>query len=113
MMDCIFCKISQGELPSKKVFEDEHVVAFHDNNPIAPVHILMIPKKHLTSLLDINEEDKEVIGHLHLALQQVAEQMGVTKDGFRVVTNIGKHGHQTVRHLHYHLLGGRQLEWNM
>lgn len=112
-MECIFCKIIEGELPSKKVYEDEHVVAFHDLYPIAPVHILMIPKKHITSLLDIKEEDKELIGHLHLSLQKVAEQMEVTESGFRIVTNIGKHGQQTVHHLHYHLLGGRQLEWNM
>lgn len=112
-MDCIFCKIVKGELPAKKVYEDEHVLAFHDIHPIAPVHVLMIPKKHISSLLDIQPQDKELIGHLHLALQQVAETMDVQAPGFRVVTNIGKHGQQTVFHLHYHLIGGRQLEWTM
>jgi len=112
-LDCIFCKIANGELPSQKVYEDEHVVAFHDINPIAPVHVLMIPKKHIQSLLAIEPEDKELVGHLHLALQKVAETMEVKDPGFRVVTNIGKHGQQTVFHLHYHLIGGKQLEWTM
>jgi histidine triad (HIT) family protein len=113
MDDCIFCKIIKGEIPSKKVYEDEHVVAFHDINPIAPVHILTIPKKHISSLMAIQEEDKELIGHLHLALQKVAKEMGVEKEGFRVITNTGEHGQQTVFHIHYHLIGGRQLEWKM
>ncbi|MGO0061321.1 histidine triad nucleotide-binding protein [Brevibacillus fluminis] len=112
-MDCIFCKIVNGEIPSKKVYEDEHVVAFEDINPIAPVHILTIPKKHISSVLDMKEEDKELIGHLHLALQKVAEAAGVKEDGFRVITNTGVHGQQTVFHIHYHLVGGRQLEWKM
>jgi histidine triad (HIT) family protein len=111
--NCIFCKIIKGEIPSKKVYEDEHVVAFYDINPIAPVHILMIPKKHISSLLEIKEEDKELIGHLHIALQEVGKQLGVADSGFRVVTNTGAHGQQTVFHIHYHLIGGRQLEWNM
>jgi histidine triad (HIT) family protein len=112
-MDCIFCKIVKGELPAKKVYEDEHVVAFHDINPVAPVHVLAIPKKHITSLLDIQPEDKELIGHLHLSLQKVAAEMGVQESGFRVITNTGQHGQQTVFHIHYHLIGGRQLEWKM
>ncbi|GAB7386271.1 histidine triad nucleotide-binding protein [Bacillaceae bacterium] len=112
-MDCIFCKIVKGEVPSKKVYEDEHVLAFHDINPIAPIHVLAIPKKHIVSVLDINEEDKELIGHLHLALQKVAKELGVDKSGFRVITNTGPHGQQTVFHLHYHLIGGRQLQWTM
>ncbi|WP_018130416.1 histidine triad nucleotide-binding protein [Effusibacillus pohliae] len=112
-MDCIFCKIVKGEIPSKKVYEDEYVLAFHDINPIAPVHVLTIPKKHIVSLLDIKQEDKELVGHLHLALQKVAKEMGIDGSGFRVITNIGPHGQQTVFHLHYHLIGGRQLEWKM
>lgn len=112
-MDCIFCKIVAGDIPSTKVYEDEHVVAFHDIQPIAPVHVLMIPKKHIPSLLDIQPEDKELIGHLQIALQKVAEQMGVKETGFRVITNIGEHGQQTVFHLHYHLIGGKQLAWTM
>ncbi|HJV47237.1 MAG TPA: histidine triad nucleotide-binding protein [Bacillota bacterium] len=112
-MDCIFCKIINGEIPSKKVYEDEDVVSFHDINPIAPVHILTIPKKHISSLLAIEEEDKELIGRLHLALQKVAKEMGVDQSGFRVITNTGEHGQQTVHHIHYHLIGGRQLDWKM
>ncbi len=112
-MDCIFCKIIQGEIPAKKVYEDEHVLAFHDINPIAPVHVLVIPKKHIGSVLEIKEEDKELIGHLHLALQRVAKETGVAESGFRVVTNTGPHGPQTVFHLHYHLLGGRELAWTV
>lgn len=112
-MDCIFCKIVNGEIPSKKVYEDEHVVAFHDINPIAPVHVLMIPKKHIQSVMAIEPEDKELIGHLHLSLQKVAEELGVHDQGFRIVTNIGEHGQQTVFHLHYHLIGGKQLKWTM
>lgn len=112
-MDCIFCKIVNGELPSKKVYEDEHALAFHDINPIAPVHVLVIPKKHILSVLDIKEEEKNLIGHLHLVLQKVAKELGVDQSGFRVVTNTGPHGQQTVFHLHYHLIGGRQLQWTM
>lgn len=112
-MDCIFCKIVNGELPSKKVYEDEHALAFHDINPIAPIHVLVIPKKHILSVLDIKEEEKNLIGHLHLVLQKVAKELGVDQSGFRVITNTGPHGQQTVFHLHYHLIGGRQLQWTM
>lgn len=111
MDDCIFCKIVNGDLPSNKVYEDDLVVSFHDISPLAPVHVLTIPKKHIASVLEIGEEDKELIGHIHLVLQKVAKQMGVDESGFRVVTNVGVHGQQTVKHLHYHLLGGRQLQW--
>lgn len=110
-MDCIFCKIIAGEIPSKKVYEDDRMLAFHDINPIAPLHVLVIPKKHISSLLAIQPEDKDLIGELHLALQNVAKEMGVADSGFRVISNTGTHGQQTVHHLHYHLIGGRQLEW--
>jgi histidine triad (HIT) family protein len=112
-LDCIFCKIVSGDIPSKKVYEDDDVVSFHDINPIAPVHVLTIPKKHISSLLDIGEEDIELIGRLHLSLQKVAKELGVDKSGFRVITNTGEHGQQTVHHIHYHLIGGRQLDWKM
>ncbi len=112
-MECIFCKIINGEIPSKKVYEDEHVVAFHDINPIAPTHVLVIPRKHISSVLELKEEDKELVGNIHLAIQKVAEIMKMTEDGFRVITNTGPHGQQTVFHLHYHVIGGRQLEWKM
>lgn len=112
-MDCIFCNIIAGDIPSKKVFENEDVYAFNDINPIAPVHVLVIPKKHIPSVMGIQEEDQALIGKLHLAVQQVARETGVDQEGFRVVTNIGDHGQQTVHHLHYHVIGGRQLNWTM
>ncbi|WP_139488584.1 histidine triad nucleotide-binding protein [Brevibacillus dissolubilis] len=112
-MDCIFCKIVNNEIPAKKVYEDEHTVVFHDINPIAPVHLLAIPKKHIASIYDAQPEDKELIGHIHIALQKVADEMGISESGFRIVTNKGEHGQQTVFHLHFHLIGGRQLRWDM
>lgn len=112
-MRCLFCGIVEGEISSRKVYENEQVLAFHDIKPIAPVHVLVIPKKHISSVMGIQEEDRTLIGDLHLAVQEVAKLVGVDKDGFRVVTNIGTHGQQTVPHLHYHVIGGRQLEWNM
>lgn len=112
-MDCIFCKIIAGDIPSKKVFENEDVYAFNDINPIAPVHVLVIPKKHIPSVMGVQEEDQALIGKLHRAIQQVARETGVDQEGFRVVTNIGEHGQQTVHHLHYHVIGGRQLNWTM
>jgi histidine triad (HIT) family protein len=111
MSDCIFCKIVAGELPSQKVLETEEVLAFHDIRPQAPVHVLLIPKKHIASAHEIQAEDAELVGRLHLAAQNVAEQLGIAKDGYRLVTNVGFHGQQTVPHLHYHLIGGRQLQW--
>jgi histidine triad (HIT) family protein len=110
-MDCFFCKIVAGELPSKTIYEDEHVLAFHDINPVAPVHALVIPKKHIVNVLDLKEDDALVLSKIHQAIQKVAAELGVDKSGFRVVTNTGEHGQQTVFHLHYHVIGGRQLKW--
>lgn len=111
MDDCIFCKIAAGEIPSNKLLETDNIVAFEDIRPQAPVHVLLIPKKHIASALEIEEEDAPLIGELHLAAKQVAKQVGVSEKGYRLVTNIGVHGQQTVPHLHYHLIGGRQLQW--
>lgn len=113
MSDCIFCKIIQGELPSKKVYEDDQVYAFHDINPIAPIHVLVVPKKHIPSVMALEEGDKELIGAIHLAIQKIAKELKVDQEGFRVITNTGPHGQQTVFHLHYHVIGGRQLQWTM
>lgn len=113
MSDCIFCKIINGEIPSKKVYEDDRVLVFHDINPIAPVHVLVIPKQHLTSIMDLGEGEKELVGYIHLVIQKVAKALGIDETGFRVITNTGPHGQQTVFHLHYHLIGGRQLQWTM
>jgi histidine triad (HIT) family protein len=111
MEECIFCRIVAGELPSDKVLETDDVLAFKDIRPQAPVHILLIPKKHIPSAHHVAPEDAELVGKLHLAAQRVAEQLGIADSGYRLVTNVGTHGQQTVHHLHYHLIGGRQLQW--
>ncbi|MFZ0632501.1 MAG: histidine triad nucleotide-binding protein [Acidobacteriaceae bacterium] len=109
-MDCIFCKIVAGQIPSKKVYEDESVFAFHDIDPKAPKHILVIPKKHLASLADVQTSDEAVLGHLLTTAATIARDHGLGK-GYRVVISTGPEGGQTVDHLHLHLLGGRQMHW--
>lgn len=111
MEDCLFCKIITGEIPSNKVYEDELVYAFTDIDPQAPVHILIIPKKHIKSILEVEEGDFEYIDAMVKAAQKIAADKGIASDGFRVVFNVGENGGQTVPHLHLHLLGGRYLEW--
>ncbi|MFC5532120.1 histidine triad nucleotide-binding protein [Cohnella yongneupensis] len=108
-MSCLFCKIVEGSIPSRKVYEDEQVVAFHDIQPQAPVHLLVIPKKHIASLNDAEAEDAEVLGRLQLVAQQVAREAGLSESGYRVVTNSGKDAGQIVFHIHYHVLGGEKL----
>ena len=107
----IFAKIIAGEIPADKVYEDEHVVAFRDIQPQAPVHILVVPRKPIVSVADAGEEDAELLGRLLLAAAKVARQLGIAEDGYRLVTNIGDRGGQSVYHLHIHLLGGRQMSW--
>lgn len=107
--DCIFCKIVAGAIPSNKVYEDEHVVAFHDIQPQAPVHVLVIPKKHVASVNDLTAEDSPMMGQLFAAIQQVARKTGVAGTGFRVLTNTGKNAGQVVFHLHFHVMGGKPL----
>ena len=109
-MACLFCKIVAGEIPSKKVFEDELAYAFRDINPQAPTHVLVVPRKHITSLAEASHEDRDLLGYLHLVAAQIAGKEGLTK-GFRTVINIGPDGGQTVDHLHVHLLGGRSMTW--
>jgi len=112
MTDCIFCRIAQGEIPSTKVYEDDLVLAFRDLDPQAPEHVLVIPKKHITSVLDFAEEDRELAAHiLTVVVPKIARELGVDVGGFRLVTNTGADGGQTVGHLHFHLLGGRSLAW--
>jgi histidine triad (HIT) family protein len=108
-MDCLFCKIAEGSIPSQKVFENEHVLAFHDIKPAAPVHILIIPKKHIATMNDVEPEDLGLIAEIHRAAQEIAKQQGVADDGYRLVNNCGKHGGQVIYHVHYHLLGGEKL----
>lgn len=105
--NCVFCKIVKGEIPSTKIYEDEDVLAFEDIEPIAPVHVLVIPKKHLDSLLEL--EDKELESKLLSAVKKVAKIKGIDERGFRVITNIGEEGGQAVKHLHIHVIGGRKL----
>lgn len=111
MSDCIFCKIIDGEIPSTKVYEDEKLYAFKDINPAAPEHVLVIPKKHIDSIMEINEEDTQLLGHIMLVCKKIASDLGMDKQGFRIVNNCGEFGQQTVKHLHYHIIGGRQLQW--
>jgi len=111
-MDCLFCAIIKGEIPSKKVYEDEFVFAFHDISPQAPVHVLVIPKDHLSSLDAVTAENSHAIAHVLEAIPTVAKKCGLEK-GYRVITNIGEHGCQSVKHLHFHVLGGTQLSENM
>lgn len=105
--NCIFCKIVKGEIPSTKVYEDDKVLAFKDIEPAAPVHILVIPKVHVTSLLEL--EDDELLIHINKVIKQVARKQGIAESGFRVLTNIGENGGQAVKHLHFHILGGAKL----
>ncbi len=109
MEDCIFCKIIKKEIPSKIVYESDEIMAFRDVNPVAPVHILVIPKKHLSSLLDLNEEDEKLVGKIYTVINKIAKQEGIDEKGFRVVVNCGEDGGQEVKHLHFHLIGGKKL----
>lgn len=110
-MDCLFCKIVDGDIPSEKVYEDEFVYAFKDVNPEAPVHVLVIPKTHIKSLNEINDKNIQVINKIYLAIKKIVEKEGIKESGYRVVTNTLKDGGQTVDHLHFHVLGGRNLSW--
>ena len=109
-MACLFCKIVAGEIPSKKVFEDELTYAFRDINPQAPTHILVVPRKHIASLAELEPADRDLIGYLHLVASRIAKSEKLSK-GYRTVINTGSDGGQTVDHLHVHLLGGRAMTW--
>lgn len=110
-MDCLFCKIIHGEIPSTKVFEDEQVYAFLDIDPQAPTHIVLVPKVHIASANEITEENMAVVGHIFAVAAKLAEEQGFADTGYRIVNNCGQDGGQTVRHLHFHLLAGRNLGW--
>ena len=112
MSDCLFCKIIAGSIPSTKVYEDETVFAFRDIAPQAPTHILVIPKVHLSSVNDITAENSAVVSHIFEVIPQIAQAEGLT-GGYRVVSNCGEHAGQTVHHLHFHILGGKQLALEM
>jgi histidine triad (HIT) family protein len=108
---CIFCNIVEGKIPADIVYQDEHVLAFRDVHPQAPHHVLVIPKRHYTSLNSFEAGDGELLGRLMLTAKQVAQQLGVAEDGYRININTNGHGGQTVYHLHIHLLAGRQMTW--
>jgi histidine triad (HIT) family protein len=111
MSDCIFCKIVQKKIPSRIVYEDEISLAFEDINPQAPVHTLIIPKKHISTLLDIPEDDSGLIGHLFRIANKLAKDKGIAERGYRLVANCNPESGQTVYHIHIHLLGGRRMHW--
>ena len=111
MGDCIFCKIIKGEIPSKKVYEDKDIFAFEDVNPQAPVHVLIVPKKHIEKSLDATGQDKELIGSIFMAANKLAKEKGIAESGFRLVVNCNRDSGQEVFHIHFHLLGGRKMKW--
>ena len=111
-MDCIFCMIAEGKIPSSKVWEDESVLAFRDINPQTPVHILVIPKAHIASVDEITEENSAVVAHIFETIPKIAAAEGLT-NGYRVITNVGEDGAQSVKHMHFHILGGKKLPERM
>ncbi len=111
-MDCLFCSIVKGEIPSKKVYEDDMVYAFRDINPMAPTHVLVVPKCHIASADEITEENSRYVAHIFEVIPKIAKSEGLT-NGYRVITNCGEDGCQSVKHLHFHLLGGKKLPESM
>ena len=108
-MDCVFCKIVNGEIKSNKVYENDNIIAFKDLNPVAPVHVLIVPKTHIISANEITEENSEYIKKIYEAIPKIAKEVGVFEDGYRIVNNCGENGGQEVKHIHFHLIGGMKL----
>ena len=111
MSDCLFCKIVDGKIPAKMVYQDDKSIAFRDINPQAPTHILVVPRKHIPSLNDLTEADAPLVGHLHVVAQKLAHEEGLVERGYRTLFNTGREAGQTVFHIHLHLVGGRPLGW--
>ncbi|MFW5979794.1 MAG: histidine triad nucleotide-binding protein [Halanaerobiales bacterium] len=111
MNECLFCNITAGETDTELLYKDDKIAVFEDINPQAPVHLLLVPHKHLSSLRELNENHKELIGHIYLVANKLAEEKDIAESGYRIVSNCGKEGGQTVSHIHFHLLGGRQMQW--
>jgi len=109
MEDCIFCKIIKGDIPSEKVYEDDDVLAFKDIHPVTPIHVLVIPKKHITNLMEITAEDDKLMGKIVEAMQKIAKELGTDEKGFRIISNCGEDAGQEVMHLHFHMLAGKKL----
>ena len=110
MADCIFCSIANHDIPTEAVYEDDKIICFHDLEPQAPVHVLLIPKKHIGSLDEVTEEDSELLSYIMLKIPEIAADLGL-ENGYRVVVNNGEDAFQTVKHLHFHILGKRHLGW--
>ncbi|AYE33363.1 histidine triad nucleotide-binding protein [Clostridium septicum] len=110
-MNCIFCKIINGEIPTEKIYEDEKVVAFNDINKEAPIHFLVIPKVHIQSVNEINKDNSDIISHIFMVINKIVKELGIDKSGYRIVNNCGNDGGQTVNHIHFHVLGQRELKW--
>lgn len=111
MGGCIFCRIIEGEIPAKKVYEDELLIVIEDSAPVAPLHLLIIPKRHTENILDLHDDDVPLVGSIFLVAARLAREIGVAEDGFRIVNNTNAGAGQTVFHLHFHLLAGRMLTW--
>lgn len=109
MKDCIFCKIARKEIPTKFLYEDDLVAAFRDIHPIAPVHVLVIPKKHIASVAEARQDDEQVMGRLIMAAKKVSEDLGISEKGYKLLVRVGEHGGQEVEHMHMHLIGGAEL----
>lgn len=113
MEDCLFCKIAQGEMSAAFVYEDDYVVIFNDISPQAPIHLLAVPKKHISSVDALSKEDGHLVGHIFLVIAEQMRKLGMNSEenGYRIVTNTGRNGGQTVDHIHFHVLAGRNLQW--
>lgn len=111
MSACIFCRIIEGNIPAKIVYQDEHTLAFDDVNPQAPIHTLVIPKRHVASVQDLGESDQALLGRMLLTCAKIAKDKGLSDSGFRLIANTGRDGGQTVFHLHFHVMGGRHMGW--
>jgi histidine triad (HIT) family protein len=111
MSDCLFCKISDNQIPAKIVFQDDKAMAFEDIHPESPIHVIIIPRKHISTILDITDEDQDIMGYLYLVAKRIAIDKSLAEDGFRLVVNCGKSGGQEISHIHIHMLGGRLFGW--
>lgn len=111
MTDCLFCRMIRGEIPAKKVYEDDGAFAFHDINPQAPVHVLIVPKQHIVGVAEITDENAAAVGHLFAVAAKLGRELGVEQSGYRTVFNVGPDAGQTVHHLHLHLVGGKPMGW--
>ena len=109
MEDCLFCKIIKKEIPSDIVYEDDEILAFRDIHPVAPIHVLVIPKKHISAITELTKEDEAIVGKIYSVINVIAEKEGIKDSGFRVIVNCGEDGGQAIGHLHFHLIGGKKL----